>query len=62
MGIIFSNELKKSLIRNKRIDYNLIVMRQSACSVINPIIASNFADLFNGTPVERVSDSMMAPT
>ena len=36
-------------------------MRQSACLVINPITVDNFAALFNCTPVDRASDSMMAP-
>ena len=41
---------------------NLNVMRQSACLVINPITVDNFAALSNCTPVDRASDSMMAPT
>ena len=35
-------------------------MQQSACLVINPITVDNFAALFNCTPVDRASDSMMA--
>ena len=61
----------------KRIGYNLNVMRQSAClklltskeysllillQVINPIKVDGYAALFNCTPVDRASDSMMAPT
>ena len=46
----------------KRIGYNLNVMRQSACLVINPITVEGYAALFNCTPVDRASDSMMAPT
>ena len=49
-------------MRNKRIGYNLNVMRQSACLVINPITVDCYAALFNCTPVDRASDSMMAPT
>ena len=49
-------------MRNKRIGYNLNVMRQSACLVINPITVDGFAALLNWTPVDRESDSMMAPT
>ena len=48
-------------IEFKRIGYNLNVMRQSAGLVINPITVDNFAALFNCTPVDRASDSMMAP-
>ena len=42
----------------KRIGYNLNVMRQSACLVINPITVDGYAALFNCTPVDRASDSM----
>ena len=38
------------------------VMRQSACLVINPITVDDYATLFHCTPVDRASDSMMAPT
>ena len=37
-------------------------IRQSACLVINPITVDNFAALFNCTPVDWASDSMMTPT
>ena len=46
----------------KRIGYDLIVMRKSACLVFNPIIVDNYAAFFNCTPVDRASDSMMTPT
>ena len=49
-------------MRYKRIGYNLIVMRQSICLVINPITVDGYAALFDCTPVARASDSMMAPT
>ena len=42
--------------------YNLNVMRQSACLVFNPILVDNYAAFFDCTPVDRASDSMMAPT
>ena len=48
-------------IRDKRIGYKLNVMRQSAYLVINPITVDGYAALFNCTPVDRASDSMMAP-
>ena len=50
------------ITRYRRIDYNLNVMRQSACLVFNPIMVDNYAAFFNCTPVGRASDSMMAPT
>ena len=56
----FSDQFRKIIIRQKRISYDLNVMRQSACLVINPIKVDNFASLFNCTPVDRASDSMMA--
>ena len=58
----FSDQFRKTIIRHKRIGYDLNVMRQSACLVIIPIMVYNFAALFNCTPVDRASDSMMAPT
>ena len=60
----FSDQFRKKIIRHKRIQfgYDLNVMRQSACLVINPIMVDNFAALYNCTPVDRASDSMMAPT
>ena len=33
----FSDQFSKIIMRYKRISYNLNVMRQSACLVINPI-------------------------
>ena len=39
----FSDQFRNIIIRYKRIGYNLNVMRQSACLVINPItVASDF--------------------
>ena len=58
----FSDQFRKVIMRYKRIGYNLNVMRQSACLVINPITVKSYAALFNCTPVDRASDSMMAPT
>ena len=58
----FSGQFRKIIIRHKRIGYNFNVMRQSACLVINPNTFDIFAALFNCTPVDRASDSMMAPT
>ena len=53
----FSDQSRKIIMRYKRIGYNLNVMRQSACLVINPIKVSGYASLFNCTPVDRASDS-----
>ena len=62
VGRIFPDQFRKVLMRYERIGYNINVMRQSACLVINPITADNFASLFNCTPVGRAPDSMMGPT
>ena len=58
----FSYQFRKIIIRHKCIGYDLNVMRQSACLVINPITIVYFAALCICTPVDRASDSMMAPT
>ena len=58
----FSDQFRKIIVRYERIGYNINIIRQSACLVFNPITVNNFAPLFNCTPVDRASDSMMAPT
>ena len=58
----FSFQFRKIITRYRRIGYNLNVMRQSACLVLNPIMVDSYAVFFNCTPVGRASDSMMAPT
>ena len=58
----FADQFRKIIISHKRIGYDLNAMRQSACLLINPITVNNFVALFNCTPVDRASDSMMAPT
>ena len=52
--------LVKFVICYKRKGYNLDVIKQSACLAVNLITVDHFAYLFNGTPVGRGSDSMMA--
>ena len=46
----------------KKIGYNINVLQQTACLVVNPITVGNFAFLFNCTLRGRTSDSMMVPT
>ena len=58
----FSDQFRKIIVRHKRICYYLNFMRQSACLVFNPIAVDIFAEVFNCTPVDRVSDSMMVRT
>ena len=56
----FSEQFKKVTLHYKLIRYNFNVVRQSACLVTNLITVYNFAALFICTPVNWVSDSMMA--
>ena len=58
----FFDQFRKIIIRHKRIGYDLNVMRQSACLLVNPIMFDNFPALFNCTLVDGASDFMMAPT
>ena len=43
----------------KKICYNINVLRQTACLVVNPVTVGNFAYLFDCTLAGRTSDSMM---
>ena len=58
----FSDQFRKIIICHKRFGYDLNVMRQSACLVINPITLDNFSAHINCTLVDQASDAMMAPT
>ena len=58
----FFYQLRKIIIRHKRICYGLNVMRQSEGLIINTITVDYFAALINCTPVDRALDPMMAPT
>ena len=52
----FPYHFKKLIVRYKKIGYNINVMRQTACLVVNPIKVNSFAYLFNCTTVGRTSD------
>ena len=54
--IDFPFYFKKIVVRYKKIGYNINVMRQTACLVVNPIKINSFAYLFNCTTVGRTSD------
>ena len=56
LSFYFSDQFRKISIRYKRIGYNMNVMQQTACLVVNPVTVNNFADLFNCTSVGRASD------
>ena len=52
----FPYHFKKIVVRYKKIGYNITVMRQTTCLVVNPIKVNSFAYLFNCTTVGRTSD------
>ena len=61
-NIKISAQFIKIISHYKKIGYNINVLQQTACLVVNPITVGNFAFLFNCTPVGWTSDSMMVPT
>ena len=58
----FSAQFMKIISHYKKICYNIDVLQQTACLVVNPIMVVNFAFLFNCTPMGRNSDSMTVST
>ena len=52
----FPYHFKKKIVRYKKLGYNIDVLRQTACLVVNPIKVNNFAYLFDCTTVGRASD------
>ena len=58
----FSDQFKKIIKRYKRVGYNMDIMRQSACLVVNPITNDSYGFLFNCTAVGQASDLMTALT
>ena len=58
----FSAQFIKIISHYIKVGYNINVLQQNACLVVNPITVCNFAFLFNCTPVGRTSDSMTVPT
>ena len=54
----FSYHFKKRIVRYKKIGYNIDVLRQTACLVVNSVkvTCNNFAYLFDCTTVGRASD------
>ena len=48
--------------RYKIIGYNLDIVRQTACLVVNQIMVVSYAFLFNCTAAARALDSIMAST
>ena len=58
----FSDQFKKIIKLYKRVGYNMDVMRQSACLVVNPITVYSYGFLFNCMTVDQASDSMTTLT
>ena len=58
----FSAEFIEIISHYKNIGYNINVLQQTACLVVNPYTVDNFAFFFNCTLVGRTSDSMTVPT
>ena len=58
----FSAQFIKIISHYKKVGYNINVLQQTACLVVNPITVGNFAFLFNYTPVGQTSDPMTVPT
>ena len=59
-NLILVNNSKKIVKRYIRVGYNLDIMQQSACLVLNPITVYSYGFLFNCTTVGQASDSMTA--
>ena len=51
-----SYHFKKIIVRYKKIGYNIDVLRQTACLVVNPFKVNNFGFLFDYTTVGRASE------
>ena len=58
----FSAQFIKLISHYKKVGYNINVLQQTACLVVDPITVGNFAFLFNCTPVGQTSDSKTVQT
>ena len=56
----YSKQFRKLIGRYKSIGYNLDIMRQTACLVINPIPVDRYSLLLNFTAAAWASDSVTA--
>ena len=52
----FIYHFKKIIVRYKNIGYNIYILRQTACLVVNPIKINSLANFFNCTMVGLASD------
>ena len=53
----FPYHFKKIIVRYKKIGYNIDILRQAACLVVNPIKVNSFVYLFNCTTAGRASEN-----
>ena len=58
----FLAQFIKIISHYKKIGYNINVLQQTTCLVVNPITVGNYTFLCNCTPVGRTSDSMTVLT
>ena len=58
----YSAQFIKIITHYKKNGYNINLLQQTACLVVNPITVGNFAFLLSCTPVGRTSDFMTVPT
>ena len=58
----FSAQFIEIISHYKKIYFNINVLQQTACLLVNSITVGNFAFLFDCTLVGRTSDSMKVPT
>ena len=56
----FSEQFRNFINPNRIIGYNLDIMRQTPCLVVNPITIDSYRFLFNCTTAVRASDSVTA--
>ena len=58
----FSCHFGRIIVRYKKIGYNIDVLRQTACLVVDPIKVGNFAYLFGCATVDRASGWVAVPS
>ena len=58
----FSAQFIKMISHYKKIGYNINILQQTACLVVNPTTVGNFAFLFTCIPAGRTPASMKVPT
>ena len=58
----FSDQFKKIIKRYERKGYNMDIMRQSTCLIVNPTTVYSYDFLFKYITVGQASDSMTALT